>query len=333
MPVQSAGNAVDWLWVSSHVGTPLGLLGLIACLMLFAWSLKMRNQERKLKLLPEHERAKAVDALLTRYGIDGRAMSPDQRFILIQRELDTRAATSRLYAILSALVFVACFAMASWAYAQSDVVDPPRPKSDEDLVWESREQADELIDKFNEANNFDSNGTLINARNLDGVLDNAIVSRLTQIPDSSLSAIYTVMKNEAIAQSHALKIDCIVVGVMNSSHSVLDFSGHEAELLDAADDGLRAVDRALSVLNAPNDDSVRKRGKALLSDAKLVESLGFYKAEFLATKVIVGNSDGRAALDEHLQKEKSAHRLYWKDNRENESPVIRIVLNSEIGSQ
>lgn len=113
------------LQIVTTVGTPLALLGLIVAFVYYAYARWLKHVEKKLELLSPEDRAKAVDNYLTRYKVDAKNLTRDQKFQLIQGEMDKRYRLSRLYALVAAVVFIICFVSAALAYALRQTYLPP----------------------------------------------------------------------------------------------------------------------------------------------------------------------------------------------------------------
>ncbi|HXT64464.1 MAG TPA: hypothetical protein VN696_15605 [Pyrinomonadaceae bacterium] len=77
---------------------------------------KLSYDETKLKNLPPGQRGKQTDQYLTRYGIDGKNLSPEEKLALIRDELDKRHRRSRWYVIATTITFVVCFAIAAVSF-------------------------------------------------------------------------------------------------------------------------------------------------------------------------------------------------------------------------
>ena len=107
---------LEVLRIAANVATPLALLGLIAALAYFAYSRRLRYQEKKLEALPPEQRATRTDEYLTRYGIDGKKLRLADKLALIKEELEKRHQRSLGYVIVAAIVFVLCFGLAVAAY-------------------------------------------------------------------------------------------------------------------------------------------------------------------------------------------------------------------------
>lgn len=105
----------DVLRIAATIATPVSLLGLLAALGYYAYSRRLKHEEKKLEALPAEERAQVVDQRLSRYGIDGANLTRDDKARLILDEMEKRYKFARLCTILFAVVFVACFALASVA--------------------------------------------------------------------------------------------------------------------------------------------------------------------------------------------------------------------------
>jgi hypothetical protein len=107
---------LDVLRIGAAVGTPLSLLGLIAALCYYLYSRHLKHLEQQLQALPADERARIVDAKLTRYKIDGSKLTRNDKNRLILDEMDKRYRLARLCASLLSIVFTTCFAVAAGAY-------------------------------------------------------------------------------------------------------------------------------------------------------------------------------------------------------------------------
>ncbi len=131
------------LKIAVSVGTPLSLLGLLVAVIYLAYLRKLRYEESKLKSLPPGKRATQTDQYLTRYGINGRNLPPDEKLALIRDELDKRHRRSRGYLIATTIAFVICFAIAaisfSWRTKTAD--DPNAYQSSNGAISEPRDRA------------------------------------------------------------------------------------------------------------------------------------------------------------------------------------------------
>jgi hypothetical protein len=107
---------VEALRISAAVATPLGLLGLIAALSYYFYARRLRFEERRLESLPLEERARVADERLSRYGIDGSNLTREEKSRLILTEMEKRHAFARLCTLVLAVVFVICFAIASYSF-------------------------------------------------------------------------------------------------------------------------------------------------------------------------------------------------------------------------
>src|SRR5262245_2673740 len=105
------------LAIATSVATPLALLGLVAALAFYAYQRRLRNAEKTLELLPPDQRASNIDSYLTRYGIDGKGLTREQKFQLIKDEMDRRHRQASISKVLAAAVFLVCFVVAAFAYA------------------------------------------------------------------------------------------------------------------------------------------------------------------------------------------------------------------------
>ena len=105
--------------IGATITTGLGLLGFGLAVWL-TWKLyESRNRLAQLKSLPEKERAGIVDDLLTRYGISGKGLSPDQRFLLIQEEMRRRHGYRTMFLVVVVGAAVICFAIAVFGRGSS----------------------------------------------------------------------------------------------------------------------------------------------------------------------------------------------------------------------
>jgi hypothetical protein len=117
------------LRIAVNVATPLALLGLLVALSYFAYARKFKHEEKQLANLPPDQRATAVDATLTRYGIEGKQLKVADKLRLIQSEMDQKHRRSVLYVIVAAIAFVTCFALAVVAYSKNPNVPDPRSQT------------------------------------------------------------------------------------------------------------------------------------------------------------------------------------------------------------
>src|SRR5690242_5973928 len=108
----------DVLRIAAGVATPLSLLGLIAALAYFIYSRRLKHREAIIKLLPEEDRAKEVDELLSRYGLDAKNLTREQKYQLLLDEMSKRYKLAQLKLIASACVFIICFSVAAYAFVR-----------------------------------------------------------------------------------------------------------------------------------------------------------------------------------------------------------------------
>src|SRR4051794_19310399 len=80
----------ETLKTAANVATPLGLIGLVVALLLFAYYRYLRGQERQILVLPEADRAKHVDLWYARVGLDISNLTRDQKFDFVRLELERR---------------------------------------------------------------------------------------------------------------------------------------------------------------------------------------------------------------------------------------------------
>ncbi len=113
------------LTVALRVATPLALLAVVAALAFYAYWRRLRREEKQLALLPAKERAASVDEFLTRYRLDAANLTRDQRFQLIQRELETRHRRAVLGMAIAGVAVMVCFVAATAAYMLR--ADRPNP--------------------------------------------------------------------------------------------------------------------------------------------------------------------------------------------------------------
>jgi hypothetical protein len=115
------------LTIAVNVSTPLALLGLIAALVYFAYTRRLKYDENKLKRLSPEEAAKRTDEYLTRYNIDGKWLPLSEQLALIKDEMAKRHQKSLVYLVVAAVVFSLCFGMAVIAYAWTHNPQPDKP--------------------------------------------------------------------------------------------------------------------------------------------------------------------------------------------------------------
>src|SRR5690348_9446466 len=96
----------ELLRIGANVATPLGLAGLVAVLLLWAYRSRLNHEHRQLGQLPEAERAQAVDRMLTRYKVSGADLTKEQRYNLICKEIEREDGRARrnLYAAVAVVL-------------------------------------------------------------------------------------------------------------------------------------------------------------------------------------------------------------------------------------
>src|SRR5438094_10612064 len=107
---------MEILRIAVTVGTPLSLLGLLVAVGYLAYMRILKHEETRLSSLPRNQRAIQTDKYLTRYGIDGKDLMPDDKLALIRDELDKRHTRSRVLVIAATVAFVVCFAIAAISF-------------------------------------------------------------------------------------------------------------------------------------------------------------------------------------------------------------------------
>jgi hypothetical protein len=108
--------------IAAHVGTPLALLGLIAALVFYAYSRRLKQRVKSLELLQPADRATAVAEGLARYNIPTEKLSGPAAERLLREEMDKRYQLSRFYAAVFAVAFVVCFVAAAVAYGVANAM-------------------------------------------------------------------------------------------------------------------------------------------------------------------------------------------------------------------
>jgi hypothetical protein len=106
----------DLLRVGATVATPLGLIGFVVAVLALLYQRQLRHQEEQLKALPPEQRAQSVDRFLSRYGLDAGNLTREQKFQLLQQELEKRFRTVQFGMVASAVTFVACVFFGVGAY-------------------------------------------------------------------------------------------------------------------------------------------------------------------------------------------------------------------------
>lgn len=94
----------EWLRIGTNIATLPGLFGVVAVLLYFGYRAYLKHRENQLEKLPEDQRARAIDDLATRYGVEGSNLTKEQRHDLIRRDQDNKLTRFRLVAIV--FVFV-----------------------------------------------------------------------------------------------------------------------------------------------------------------------------------------------------------------------------------
>src|SRR5262245_42357033 len=105
------------LRIVASVGTPIAMLAVVITVGYYAYCHWLRSDVKKLELLPQDQRAKAVDKRLTRYGIDGHNLTREQKERLIREEMQKRHGLAVIALVIAAVLFAASFGAAVWAYA------------------------------------------------------------------------------------------------------------------------------------------------------------------------------------------------------------------------
>ena len=108
-----SSRITEFLKIAAGVSTPLGFLGLVVALGYLSYALKLKSDERTLRMLKPDQRAVAADKYLTRYGIDGRGLSPAERMALIKADLEKRHFRSIWFFIAVTVAVVVCFVVAT----------------------------------------------------------------------------------------------------------------------------------------------------------------------------------------------------------------------------
>lgn len=81
--------------VAAGITSVLGLAAFLAALYFSYQVRKLKHDEQQLKTAPPDSRGPLLDQWLTRYGLDGQGLTKEQRFVLIQRELELRFAAQQ----------------------------------------------------------------------------------------------------------------------------------------------------------------------------------------------------------------------------------------------
>jgi hypothetical protein len=106
----------ETLKTAANVATPLGLIGLVVALLLFAYYRYLRGQERQIVALPEADRARHVDLWYARVGLDISNLTREQKFDFVRLELERRRSFARLLVLTVAVIVGFCFVVAAFAY-------------------------------------------------------------------------------------------------------------------------------------------------------------------------------------------------------------------------
>jgi|GEM_PF-6111023 len=107
---------IEILRIVSNVGTPMALLAVVIALAYYTYCRWLQYAQKKLELLPQDQRAKAVDNYLTRYNIDGSNFTREERVRLIREEMQKRHRLALFALVSAAVLFASCFGAAVWAY-------------------------------------------------------------------------------------------------------------------------------------------------------------------------------------------------------------------------
>lgn len=102
----------QFLSTAAGVSTALGFLGLVAALIFLGYALRLKRQQKRQETLPPDERAALEQDLAVQFGLRVEDSTPDQRYELVRDELRRRFQFRLALAILFAVVFITCFAIA-----------------------------------------------------------------------------------------------------------------------------------------------------------------------------------------------------------------------------
>jgi hypothetical protein len=86
----------ELLRIGANIATPLGGFGLLVVVLLIVYQIYLKYKERQLQRLPEDQRAKAIDDMLSRYNLDAKNLTREQKYELLIREMDHKAKNVRL---------------------------------------------------------------------------------------------------------------------------------------------------------------------------------------------------------------------------------------------
>jgi hypothetical protein len=127
---------IEVLKIGAAIATPLGFLGFVAALVYYIRARQLKHKESLVEQLSQEDRAHFLDESLTRYNIDASNATREEKFQLIRDEMDKRYRLAILYTVVSAIVFIVCFALAVYTFASTQPGNPTqRPSS---LGWYNR---------------------------------------------------------------------------------------------------------------------------------------------------------------------------------------------------
>ena len=92
----------EWLRIGANIATPIGLIGFAIGIAIIAYIWRLKSGLKQLELLPQENRAHAIDETLKRYNLDGGNLTRDQKVGLIRDEMYLRQ--SRFWGFLIAAI-------------------------------------------------------------------------------------------------------------------------------------------------------------------------------------------------------------------------------------
>jgi hypothetical protein len=102
----NVGKIFSALSIGGKVSTAVGLVGFVVACIFSYNAYRLHLETTRLEQLPEEQRAQQIDEYLTRYKLSGEDFSAEQKFQLIEREMDQRFWMRIIYVGAGAVVFL-----------------------------------------------------------------------------------------------------------------------------------------------------------------------------------------------------------------------------------
>ncbi len=118
--------------IGASITTPVALVGFLVACVSIVYLNTIRAKRKMIESLPVHQRTGVVDEQLTRYKVKLTDLTAEQKLALVMKEMQIRANSSRFFAVLGAVVFLASLAM---LIIEAPKVSPPTPDPYERVLY------------------------------------------------------------------------------------------------------------------------------------------------------------------------------------------------------